>query len=156
MISDIAELCRMEGGSGLRRYWVVDSRGRTLGVALAKEEVEVEDVLVEAGGELEEVMPGSEMEELEDLMKYTEEQEARVTRNLVKDIVGEIVTDAVTTNDETGASKVDGKEGSKMSRSKTLAAAMAKNMLKEMKEREEKEVTVPTRTDKLHKNLLNY
>ena len=57
----------------------------------------MEDVLVEAG---EEVIPGSELEELEALLKYTMEQEARVTRNLVKDIVDEIVTDAVKTSYE--------------------------------------------------------
>ena len=83
----------------------------------------MEDVLVEAG---EEVIPGSELEELEALLKYTMEQEARVTRNLVKDIVDEIVTDAVKTSYEAWVIKDHGKEGSKMSMSKTLAAAMVK------------------------------
>jgi len=138
----------MEGGPGLRRYWVVDSRGRTLGVALVRGEVEVENVLVEAG-EPEGVIPGSELEELDDLMKRTVEQEARVTRNLVKDIVGEIVADAVKTSYKAHVGKDDGKEGSKMSMSKTLAAAMAINMLKEMKESKKKAEKEETRGEEL-------
>ena len=88
--------------------------------------------MVEAG-ELEEGMPSSE---LEDLLKYTMDQEAMVARNLVKDIVGEIVAEAVKTKSyEAGTSREKGKEGSKMSMSKTLAAVMAKKMLMEMKEK---------------------
>jgi len=127
----------MEARPGLRRCRVVDSRGRTIGMAMVKEEVGVEDVLVEAG-ELEEGMPSSE---LEDLLKYNVEQEARVMRNLVKDIVGEIVTAAVKTSYEACASREKGKEGSKMSMSKTLAAVMAKKMLMEMKEKKEMKET---------------